>query len=181
MTTGPAVPDPDDKDWTWVLQRACPECGFDSGSVGRAQIAGRLLAANPRWQSVLRGPRVAVRPAPQVWSALEYAAHVRDVFRIFTVRLALITEDDPLFPNWDQDATAVAERYGEQAPERVAVELAEAAASAAEVFAAVPIADLGRVGRRSDGARFTVTTMGQYFVHDPVHHLHDVTAVSEHR
>ena len=96
--------------------------------------------------------------------------------------LALMrTEDDPLFPNWDQDATAVAERYGEQAPERVAVELAEAAASAAVAFTAVPAVELGRVGRRSDGARFTVTTMGQYFVHDPVHHLHDVTAVSEHR
>ena len=31
-----------------------------------------------------------------------------------------------------------------------------------------------RTGRRSDGARFTVTTLGQYLVHDPVHHLNDV-------
>lgn len=22
----------DDKDWTWVIERACPECGFDAGA-----------------------------------------------------------------------------------------------------------------------------------------------------
>ncbi|MEC5151605.1 DinB family protein [Cryobacterium sp. GrIS_2_6] len=172
---------PDTKDWTWVLKHPCPECGFVAAEVVFEDIP-RLIRENAAaWLPVLERADVAVRPNEHAWSALEYAAHVRDVFRIFTVRLALMRiEDDPLFPNWDQDATAVAERYGEQAPERVAVELAEAASSAAVAFAAVPAADLGRVGRRSDGARFTVTTMGQYFVHDPVHHLHDVTAMSEH-
>ena len=24
---------PDDKDWTWVLERVCPECGFDARSI----------------------------------------------------------------------------------------------------------------------------------------------------
>jgi len=91
------------------------------------------------------------------------------------VRLGLILdEDDPLFANWDQDATAVAERYNEQEPATVAAELAAAAASAADAFAAVPVEDRVRTGRRSDGARFTVTTLAQYFIHDPVHHLHDV-------
>jgi len=172
---------PDTKDWTWVLERPCPECGFAAADVVFAEIP-RLIRENAAaWRPVLERADVAVRPDERTWSALEYAAHVRDVFRIFTVRLALMrTEDDPLFPNWDQDATAVAERYGEQDPDRVAGELAEAAEAAAVAFAAVPLADLGRVGRRSDGARFTVTTMGQYFVHDPVHHLHDVTEVSEH-
>jgi len=31
-----------------------------------------------------------------------------------------------------------------------------------------------RTGRRSDGAEFTVDTFARYFVHDPIHHLHDV-------
>lgn len=26
---------PDTKDWTWVLERACPECGFDASSFAR--------------------------------------------------------------------------------------------------------------------------------------------------
>jgi two-component system chemotaxis response regulator CheB len=37
----------------------------------------------------------------------------------------LLTQDDPEFENWDQDATAVAERYGEQDPAVVAAELRE--------------------------------------------------------
>ena len=36
-------------------------------------------------------------------------------------------------------------------------------------------ADWERRGRRSDGAEFTVRTLLQYFLHDVVHHLWDVT------
>jgi len=32
-----------------------------------------------------------------------------------------------------------------------------------------------RVGFRSDGAEFTVVTLIQYFLHDVIHHLWDVT------
>ena len=52
---------------------------------------------------------------------------MRDVFRLFDARLGLmLDEDDPLFANWDQDETAVAERYGDQDPAVVAAELAAA-------------------------------------------------------
>jgi hypothetical protein len=50
-----------------------------------------------------------------VWSALEYACHLRDGFRIYDQRLELmLTQDGPRYPNWDQDATAVEDRCGEQ-------------------------------------------------------------------
>jgi len=168
---------PDTKDWTWVLERPCPECGFVAADV-RFDDIPRLVRENAAaWAPVLERPDVAVRPNAHTWSPLEYAAHVRDVFRIFDLRLRLmLTEDDPRFPDWDQDATAEAERYNEQDPSVVARELAEAASVVADAFAAVPEDHRRRTGRRSDGAAFTVTTMGQYFVHDPVHHLHDVTA-----
>jgi hypothetical protein len=32
-----------------------------------------------------------------------------------------------------------------------------------------------RPGRRSDGASFTIGTIARYMVHDPVHHVWDVT------
>ena len=32
--------EPDDKDWTWVLQRVCPECGFDASDVPGPRVAG---------------------------------------------------------------------------------------------------------------------------------------------
>jgi hypothetical protein len=45
----------------------------------------------------------------------------------------------------------------------------------AATFESVPAAAWEeRVGRRSNGSTFTVETLGQYFLHDIVHHLHDV-------
>jgi DinB superfamily len=168
---------PDTKDWTWVLERPCPECGFDAASIELEDV-GQMVRDNvAEWQQALARPRdeVVTRPSADRWSALEYACHVRDVLRIYHERLVLmLTEDDPDFANWDQDETAVAERYGEQDPATVAAELAAAAATLADRFDAVAGDEWQRTGNRSDGARFTVDTFARYFVHDPVHHLDDV-------
>jgi hypothetical protein len=168
---------PDNKDWTWVLRRPCAECGLDTSSFAREEIAGMIVANALAWQRVLTGPGdIRSRPAPDRWSALEYGCHVRDVLRLYDHRLELmLTQDAPLFANWDQDATAVAERYGEQHPLTVAAELSQAAQAIANRFAAVTGDQWQRTGNRSDGAHFTVETFARYFVHDPVHHLYDVT------
>ncbi len=167
---------PDTKDWTWVLGRPCPECGFDTSSFGPAELPAMIRANAAAWQDVLRAADVAGRPAPGTWSPLEYGCHVRDVLRLYDYRLTLmLTEDDPLYPNWDQDETAIADRYGEQDPAAVAAGLAEAAEAIASRFAAVTSDQWPRKGRRSDGAQFTIETFARYFIHDPVHHLYDVT------
>ena len=165
--------EPDDKDWTWVLQRPCPECGLDSGSVPAEQVAARTRVNAAAWRDVLGRPDVGDRPRAATWSPLEYACHVRDVLRLYDERLQrMLSADDPLFANWDQDATAVAERYAEQQPAAVA----DALCGAADVLAArfEGVQDWSRPGRRSDGATFTVETFARYFLHDVVHHLHDV-------
>jgi len=136
-----------------------------------------MIRANAAaWRAPLAAPDAADRPRPDRWSALEYGCHVRDVFRLYDYRLGLmLTEDDPLYPNWDQDETAVAEQYSTQDPAVVAGELVAAADVLADHFAALSGPQWLRPGRRSDGASFTVETFGRYFIHDPIHHLHDVT------
>jgi hypothetical protein len=167
---------PDTKDWTWVLERACPECGLDTRSFSRQEIPAMLRANAAAWHAPLTTPGAADRSQPDRWSSLEYGCHVRDVFRLYDYRLGLmLTEDDPLYPNWDQDETAVADRYASQDPAVVADELVVAADALADRFAAVSGDQWLRPGRRSDGASFTVETFARYFIHDPVHHLHDVT------
>lgn len=165
---------PDTKNWTWVLEKPCPECGFDASTFEATDVPALLRANAAAWPAVLESAEVRVRPDDATWSPLEYAAHVRDVFRIYDYRLGLMQEqDDPLFPNWDQDATAVEEKYNEQVPTVVADELVAAGASLAAAFDAVT--DWSRPGRRSDGVSFTIETFAKYFIHDPVHHLYDVT------
>lgn len=150
---------------------------MDTREVEPAAVGGMVRELAGAWAGVLGGgDGVRVRRAAEVWSPLEYGCHVRDVFRIYDQRLALmLTEDDPLFPNWDQDDTAVAERYGEQDPATVARELQDAGTALAARFDQVRDEQWDRPGRRSDGAGFTVATFARYFVHDPAHHLWDVT------
>jgi hypothetical protein len=167
---------PDGKDWTWVLGRPCPECGLDTSSFAREEIPALVRANAAGWQAPLAAPDAARRTRPDKWSALEYGCHVRDLLRIYDHRLGLmLTQDDPLYPDWDQDETAVADRYDTQPPASVAAGLAAAAEQVAGSFAAVSGDQWKRPGRRGDGASFTVETFGRYFVHDPLHHLYDVT------
>ena len=170
-------PEPDTKDWTWTLSRPCPECGLSAGEIGLDEIATRAFVAAEEWVQILRSsPAAAARPQPQVWSPLEYGAHVRDVFGVFDARLMLmLAEDDPTFANWDQDEAAIRGRYAEQDPEVVADQLEAAAQTMVDHIQALRPDQLGRTGRRSNGSEFTVVTLLQYFLHDVVHHLWDVT------
>ena len=129
------------------------------------------------WRDVLATrPDVRERPRPDTWSPLEYGCHVRDVYRVFAYRLDLmLTVDDPAFPNWDQDQTAIEKRYGEQGPAVVSEQLGEAASTLADAFEAVNGDQWERTGNRSDGAQFTVESFARYLIHDPIHHLHDAT------
>ena len=103
------------------------------------------------------------RPRPLVGSSLEYGCHVRDVFRIFERRLhRMLAEDNPLLENWEQDETAVADRYWAQ----VAWPRGAAAERIVSSFAADEGDAWQRAGRCSDGAVFTVETLARYFIHD---------------
>jgi DinB superfamily len=176
MTTPDAIV-PDDKDWTWVLSKPCPECGFDSAATNATDVADMICANAKAWQTVLMRSDVRVRPKPDTWSPLEYACHVRDVFDLYDMRLHLMLDQDaPTFPNWNQDITAVEQRYSTQDPAVVAAEVDAAAERLAASFSNVKVNQWQRSGLRSDGALFTIDSFARYLIHDPVHHLRDVGA-----
>jgi hypothetical protein len=171
----PTIPEPDDKDWTWVLLRPCPECGFDAQAVSRDEFATRTLAAVAELRDALARGGATERPVPATWSPVEYACHVRDVCVLFHSRLLLMLgEDDPVFANWDQDETAQRDRYWDQPPATVSAELDLAARQMVTAIDAIGDDDWQRPGRRSNGSVFTVDTFTRYFLHDLVHHAHDV-------
>lgn len=173
MTESASVP-PDDRDWTYVITDGCDECGFVPQAV---RLTGdRLRAALPLWRQALAADDALHRPAPTVWSTTEYACHVRDAGRIFRRRLErMLAEDNPLFDNWDQDLTAVEERYDRQEPAAVAPALEAEVEAIAALFDSVGDEDWDRPGRRSNGSVFTVATFAVYFLHDLEHHGYDVT------
>jgi hypothetical protein len=176
-------PPADSKDWTWVLGQRCSECGFDPTTVEREDLAALFRTNAATWRQLLgRGGLVAVRPpvAPGGdirWSALEYGAHVRDVYQVFLERVnSMLLDDDPTFANWDQDEAAIEGRYAEEEPDRVAYALAVAAGKVADVVDRLSGDQWARTGHRSDGAPFTVQSILLYLFHDVSHHVADVEA-----
>ncbi|HEX6151747.1 class I SAM-dependent methyltransferase [Nocardioides sp.] len=172
--------EPDTKDWTWVLERPCPECGFDAPGLDRDRIPQAIRDNATLWDVVLDTEDAAVRPSAHVWSPLEYACHVRDVNELFARRLELmLTEDDPAFENWDQDDAAVVSDYGSEQPDKVAAEVTAAADAVASAYERVTGTQWDRTGRRDDGAVFTVDSFARYHLHDLVHHAHDVSHITK--
>jgi hypothetical protein len=166
---------PDDKNWTWVLEKRCGDCGFDSSSFDYLTSGVTLRALGALWSGILAREDVLQRPRPDMWSPLEYGCHVRDVFRKFDERVHLMLENDgSQFENWDQDKTAIDDNYGAQSPATVSMELHDAALKLADLFDSVEGEQWQRRGLRSDGSAFTVATLAQYLMHDPVHHVWDV-------
>ena len=123
-----------------MLERQCPDCAFDAASVVPRDIGMTIRDIASQWEVLLLHPASTKRPVENVWSPSEYGCHVRDVFRLFDFRLELmLTEDDPMFPNWDQDETAISDRYDLQDPLVVRRELAIAGDLLAERFDAVTL------------------------------------------
>jgi hypothetical protein len=173
----------DTRDWTFVLGRQCPECGFDAPAAQRDDLPHIMREGAAQLQAILSGREDArERPGAGVWSPVEYGCHVRDMFKVFDGRLQrMLAEDDPAFSSWDHEETAVAERYWEQDPETVSREIGEAVEGFAGRLDAVGGDAWQRAGRRSDGVTFTVETLARYLVHDQRHHIWDVTGRRQER
>jgi SAM-dependent methyltransferase len=175
VTVHDGVLEPDTKDWTWVLERPCEECGLDVTALERHDLPHEFRANGQVWLALMADPAVAERTRPDRWSTLEYACHVHDVHQIFHDRVSsMLVEDTPHFANWDQDETALDRRYSGQMASIVAPTLLAAAYAVGDLYASIPPLSWHRPGVRSDGSEFTVESLGRYHLHDVVHHLHDV-------
>ena len=85
----------------------------------------------------------------------------------------MLHQDDPQFANWDQDATALEKRYWDSDPATLRPNSAGGRGRRRRLRRGHG-RQWARTGRRSNGSVFTVETLGKYFLHDLVHHLHDV-------
>jgi len=129
-----------------------------------------LQAADPR--------RAARRPAPGTWSALEYAAHLRDVLLVQRERaVRVLVEDGPSFPPMHRDERVALCRYSAQSVPEVLDQLAMAARLLALVFDGLDEAALTRPLRYNwpSPTVHDLAWMGRHTVHECRHHLLDVT------
>lgn len=162
----------------------CEECGFEYQSVQPDHAVAALRGFPKRYRApltrLLPGENDSIlraRPDPAVWSALEYAAHVRDVFGAYGERIQqTLVEHRPVFDDIGPDEMAAEGRYNEQDPSVVADELAASAESLALVLEGVPADGWDRVGIRYGQERSVLFT-AQRAVHEGHHHLLDIGRV----
>lgn len=163
----------------------CAECGFDYASVAAADLPARLRAVGPAMRARLGGAGrdaavLSRRPAPDVWSAIEYAGHVRDVLLAQRERVLLaLVEDRPSFASIHRDARVDLVGYATEAPGSVAGGVDLAAGMLARVFERCSAAQLARrcVYVYPEPAERDVLWVGRHTVHEAEHHLGDVDRV----
>jgi hypothetical protein len=112
---------------------------------------------------------------PETWSALEYAAHVADVLRVFGERVRRCRlEDEPELEWWDHDAAAVEDRYNERAVADVRTAIADGAVALALTLPRLDDPDgWERSGTRRGRERFTVDGLARFALHESAHHRLD--------
>jgi hypothetical protein len=160
----------------------CEECGFDYDALSPADIPAAIRSFAKRYRAPLSrflpgedgDALVRQRPGPDIWSALEYAAHVRDVFDNYDRWIGqILAQDRPTLDGAGPEELAVERRYNEDDPAAVAEALAANAERLAATVASVPEDGWDRVGVRRDEER-SVLLHARRAVHEGSHHLLDV-------
>jgi hypothetical protein len=164
-----------------TLSESCLECGFVY-ALGRADVLAWLRSdANAFLETfaTFDGDAARTRPAPDVWSPLEYACHVRDVLRVQAARVEQAQrEDEPAFTPMGRDQRVVDDRYNEQDPKQVAAELRAAADDFITLLERLDDAGWKRAGiyNYPEPALRDVNWIAAHTVHELFHHRRDLTA-----
>ncbi|WP_275412507.1 FtsK/SpoIIIE domain-containing protein [Actinoplanes palleronii] len=160
----------------------CAECGFTYRSIAPAEVPSRLRTTGSRFAAaLLAATDLRRRPAPDVWSALEYTCHVRDMLRVQRDRLALaLAVDNPSFTPMGRDERPVRDAYNTQDPHTVLTELDQAAEALAAAVEALTPAELARTGTYNwpSPATRTLLWVARHTLHETVHHTLDITRQS---
>lgn len=155
----------------------CAECGFDWEGDADA-VVDEVAALAPRFISAiveLDEEELRARPAPGVWSALEYLVHMRDVVLFYGNRIArVLNEDRPQFESRNFGALAEIERYNDQDPASVASELRAAGAEVAATLVRLAPEQWSRCGIRTMGGDVSLLMLGRRLAHESVHHALDI-------
>jgi len=160
---------------------SCHECGLDYEAMPVDEAITAVRAFGRRYRApltrLLPGEDESIlrtRPAPETWSALEYAAHVRDVFAEYAAWVGLmLAEDRPALEGMAPDQAVVARAYNQQVPSEVVTELAGRAEALATTFAGVPDDGWRRTGIHGDHEH-SIEFLARHAVHEGSHHLLDI-------
>jgi hypothetical protein len=159
----------------------CAACEFDFATI-EVPDALSVIVALPGEISgavvLIPDGRLRRRPAPDVWSAMEYLCHLRDVYATYTIRLHRArTEDSPAVEPMFSDLRALRFQYSQLPLAPVLDEFEKHVAGLRDEAAMMAPEDwLRTVSRRPQEVR-TAAWLVRQAAHEGRHHLADIRDV----
>ncbi|HEY3834308.1 MAG TPA: MOSC domain-containing protein [Acidimicrobiia bacterium] len=153
----------------------CDECRFDGAAYTDLDVAGTLRAIAPWWQLLVRNLDDDVlqqRPAPGVWSAVEYAEHSTMVTSVIAMGLAALLEHDGVDLGAVPGDPAMSDTPS-TSPMANALSTLEREVDAYADLAAKSLVEPDRF-LVLDGDRYRAGWLVRHGLHDALHHLQDV-------
>jgi hypothetical protein len=161
----------------------CEQCGFDYDVGEPDELLAGFERLGVRYATALaEAPDrlLRIRPEAEVWSALEYTCHVRDVLRVQRERLDVgLSEDRPTFPRTGMWRWPERDNYNAQDPDSVLAGLVANASSFALDVRSVPPDAFERplVYSYPEPTERTIRWLVRHTAHEGQHHLLDVKTV----
>lgn len=166
------------------MQR-CDQCRYDYSGLDRGALAQGLEAAGLEVVGTLsRVEMMRDRPAPEVWSALEYACHVRDVLEVQRHRIEqALTEDRPAFEPMGREERVTRLAYNQQDPATVGSQVEANSRALANAVETLKDDEWERTGfyNYPEPAERTMEWIVRHTIHELVHHRADIEAVGQGR
>lgn len=165
-----------------TIRWTCPECGLSYETISPRDAAGAVRTFPRRYRAILthfdddEDPDSIIRrrPAPDVWSALEYTGHVADVLDLTAPILRQIAnEDNPHLYFFDSDRQAEEQSYNQLPLLTVISRLETACADLSMAIEYTSADDWTRVGTFDWGEREAIDVV-RNAVHEGAHHLRDI-------
>jgi DinB family protein len=158
--------------------RPCDECGFDWDTADRNALITTIASAGARFGDAiapLDDEAVRRRPAPDVWSPLEYTAHTREALAFYDERVRRVaTEDRPQLHAYAFSEAADRDAYNAEVVTYALDGLTAVADRLAARLRDLVPADWDRAGIGSEGDPRTITRLARSAAHEVQHHLLDL-------
>lgn len=162
-----------------MTPETCAECGFDARA-WKVRDALSLLGATGEWWAMatkgLDRRTLNTRPAPHVWSALEYGVHTSLVTAVLRTGIELIVANDGVvLPRIPDGADAAADDHAADLdPEAILAHIEREARALASLAAGIPRPRWRHIGVTADGSVFHAEAALLHAAHDASHHFFDV-------
>jgi DinB superfamily len=167
-------------EWTRIQTEPCPQCGDNPAALPVDSLGLLVVARAAAWREFLDEARDAYLrrvPEPGVFSPLQYAAHVRDILRVYTERIVLgLEHDSPTVPMF-HPPQEVWEEYNRSDVRELGADLETHAQQLAESVGKMAPSDWSRVVVNDRGEygvyTFTLVGLACTAAHEAHHHLLD--------